>query len=117
MALFPGFDNLARTLITNYGEELTLLREDSSAYDPATSQVTTVSVSTTGNGYLSNYNFAEIDGNFIRSTDSKLLVHRLEFDPEVDDVVTIDNDDYRIMSVKKVRIEGQTPLFICQVRK
>lgn len=118
MSLFDTFDNLAVNMLTKYGSTLVLKRIESTAYNPATSSVTeSIEITSSGYGYLANYNFNEIDGTMIMSTDSKLIMHRLDFEPEVDDLVDIDNDIYRIMMVKKLRAEGKTPAYICQVRK
>lgn len=107
----------ALRLIVTYGEAITLTRVVEGAYDPATGSTgapTTTPYS--GYGAPTNYNKLEVDGQQVKTSDIRLLVHALSVVPIPGDIVTLNSADYRVMDVDQTRAQGEDIIYTLQLR-
>lgn len=113
-------DNLivvANRLLTNYGQALTIVRDNVGAFDPATGTVTdNVDTSYTGVGHPSNYDASQIDGTIVQQDDIRLFFYSTT-EPLVNDIFTIDAVAYTAQSVRKLKAQGDNILYIVQLRQ
>lgn len=118
MSLYSTIASNAKKYIAEYGEDVLFqFTPPDGDYDPDTQTVPTdTPISFTTKGVPSNYKFQEIDGVTVLSTDTKLVVAPTTIEVQIGFTATLDSTEFRVMSVRKVRFQGQTPVLIMQLR-
>lgn len=107
---------IASSLLTDFGETVTFIRETTSEYNVNTGAVDPVTTTTySGNGYTRFYTINEIDGNIVQQNDIFLLVYTTT-EPVVNDTVSVDSVLYRVMNVEKLKAQGENVLYRVQLR-
>lgn len=109
---------VARGLLSKWGETVTFQYNSGEVVDAATGAVTSpgVTVSVTGKGYIGRYTADDIDGMNVLSTDGRLIVEKVAVVPQVGWDLLADGRTFRVMSVQKVRKTGTDIVYICQIR-
>ena len=74
---------------------------DAGNYDPATGSITQNTIAYTTRGAVTNYDIGEIDNISILNTDTKVTIiqDELSATPEVDDILSFDGSDHKIVSI------------------
>lgn len=103
-------------LLTEFGELATFSAVTGSYFDIEAQTNVSTTVSYTGFVAPGDYKASEIDGHFIQSGDVKILAGVMVGTPNVGDTVAFNNLEYRIMSVKKTRMSGDTVIYTIQGR-
>ena len=116
MSGLDGLRETADSLIQDYGRPLKLhsVSTSGAAYDPTvTTSVTTVI------GSIRNYKSTEIDGTTIKRKDRRVRVsaQSVSIAPEIDDRLTIDGVDHRILDVEERRPGERILSYVLQVRE
>lgn len=107
----------ASSLLTKFGDTVTVTYATSTSYDVATQTYTKSATSTfTGQGVVVPFNKSEIDGETIQAQDLRLILEKTSREPAIDDVVTWQGSDYRIMSVEIASPGGVDIVYFCQLR-
>jgi len=114
-------DNLAATvlsLITEYGEAITLTRTSEGAYNSATGTTGAATTTTyTGYGVPEDYQAREIDGEIIQRSDSRLYVNAISTTPVPGDTVTLASGTIRIINIYRYVVNAVNVLYELQIRK
>lgn len=106
----------AYRLLYTYGQAALVTRNVKSAFDVATGEAGIASTSTFNIVcYTSNYTKSEIDNTLVQRRDIKLIVSSATA-MNIDDVVTIDAKDYRVLDVQIVKFRNTDIIYKCQVR-
>ncbi len=119
MAIFDRMKNVVDrlTLPSKYGMSnpitLTVSNDD---FDPEDGSVGGTPDTYTIQGIDTRYSAYELNGGSIEVNDLKLTVAVFEVDPIVGDIVNLNSQDYRIMNVTKLSVQGQTIGNILQLR-
>lgn len=108
---------VATRLLTDKGQKVTLSRETSSSFNPATGVNTTATSTFSGYGAAFDYNHNEIDGDLIKKGDIRFILEATTTVPLAGDITTIDSVIYRVMSVKKTSPAGTPVMYTLQLRK
>lgn len=118
---FRSYDLLK--LVQDFGEDVTLRKRASGAYNNATGSVTTTNTDYIVKAYFYDYIPNMIDGNSIVRDDRKVvlgnkLVNGLDTpEPDVGDQVSGLNGTVNIIKVTEIRSSGGTMCYILQVRE
>lgn len=105
----------ATTLIQKFGKQLTFTRTTDGAYDPNTGTVSQSDSSFQKYCCVFDYNDSEIDGSNILIGDRRLLAEQHEY--QVDDMVSIDSENYRVITVQQNKPSSKLLTMTLQVRK
>lgn len=104
----------ADRLINNFGAQLTFSREASGTYDPATGSISSTSQTYTADVVWTDFNKDEIDGTTVQRGDARLLVAGTV---EIDDRVTKDGVEYRIIDTSPIKPANTLIMTIAQARR
>lgn len=117
MSLAGTLTAIATQLITEFGEAVTFTREVAGEYDPTTGDTLPGdTVTYTAFGVPENYAQKEIDGVNIIQGDRKVTIYKTTIVPEVNDAITLNGANYRVISVEQIRAQGLDIIFQMQVR-
>lgn len=117
MTLATDLQAVALNLLSDLGQQLTFTRYSSLDYNVITGGVDPVTSTTyTGYGHPSSYSVAEIDGEIIRRDDVSLLLYSTTI-PLLQDITTIDNIIYKVLSVDYIKAQGSNIIYKLQLRK
>lgn len=127
MASFANrLTNIARRLLTKYGQPVNFTRDKTSNFDPSTGTVTdTTDLIYTGVGYPSNYSDyllgrqagqVDIGETLIRRGDI-LLILSSNTEPQVNDIFEVGAFKYTALSVKKITTQGVNVIYKIQLRQ
>jgi len=117
MSLAGTLTTIATQLITQFGEAVTFSREVPGEYNPETGETLPGDVVTyTAFGVPENYTSKEIDNVTIIQGDRKVTIYKTTLVPQVNDAITLNGADYRVMNVEQIRAQGQDIIFQMQVR-
>jgi len=104
----------ADRLIKRFGSELTFSRETGETFDPATGTTTSTTSTFTADVVWTEFRKDEIDGTLVQRGDARLLVAG---DPQIDDRVTKDGEEYRIIATEPLKPADTQLLTIAQARQ
>lgn len=104
----------ADRLIANFGSSLTFSRETNGTYDPTTGTVASTGEEYTADVVWTDFNKDEIDGTTVQRGDARLLVAGTV---EIDDRVTKDGQEYRIIDTSPLKPAGTLLMTIAQARR
>lgn len=112
------------TLISKYGQQITLTKKSDGTYDTSTGQYSQAETPYTAKAYLSNYNLEQINGDTIIKGDRQVLLSKFDTsgdelpEPEGGDIVSVANgDDAKVVMVQKIYSGSDIACYICQVRE
>lgn len=106
----------ANRLLTNYGESITCTRGNSGAYDPSDLTVdASANIEYTGVGLPTNYSIDEIDGINVKVDDSLVLFYSTT-EPQPGDTFKYNTIDYNVITVERIRAQGEDVFYKVQVR-
>ena len=109
---------VGRRLIKKYGELITLQRVAEGAYVPTTGAVGAgTTTNYTAYGAPVDYNQSEVDGTTIRTSDTRLWLEvPTTVTPLVGDTATFNSVTQRVISVEKLRAQGNDVVYALQLR-
>lgn len=120
MSFATNMQSVATTLLTKYGEAISLVNTVAGAYNPTTGEVATgTTTSYTGYGHPSPYKVSELTSgktdDDILHTDLKVLLKSSTL-PVVGDIATMRGIAYRVMSVNHLSAQGLDIVYQLQLR-
>jgi len=104
----------ATTLITKFGRQLTYTRTTKGAYDSATGTTSDTTSTFQKYGCVFDYSETEVNGGTILQGDRRVLSEPHEY--QVNDTVSIDSKDYRVISISENKPAGTLLSVNLQVR-
>lgn len=118
MSFYPDLRATAAALLTDKGQQMTLNKRTSGAYDPGTGGSTVTSEAHTVTGAVFDFPAALIDGTLIQQGDKKVLMSALGLTvrPAITDSLTIGGVVHTVVNVKDTSPAGTTVLWTLQVR-
>lgn len=96
---YTPLQSSATALIQRFGKQLTFTRVTKGAYDPNTGQTSDSSATYTKYACVFDYSNTEVNDTTILQGDRRLLAEAGDY--EVNDTVSIDSKDYRIISISE----------------
>jgi hypothetical protein len=108
----------ATTLLTKFGEAVTLTYETNEVRNPATGEITTPATENeaSGFGYPSRYQNAEVDGTVVQRSDTRLILNKVTQKPEQGWRAQVQGKTFRVMDVQPITKSGADVIYICQLR-
>ena len=108
----------ATTLLTKFGEAVTLTYETNEVRNPATGEITTPATENeaSGFGYPSRYQNAEVDGTVVQRSDTRLILNKVTQKPEQGWRAQVQGKTFRVMDVQPITKSGADVVYICQLR-
>ena len=108
----------ALSLLTQYGEAITLTKYTRGSYSPSTLANSTGTTSATSGGFgvPIDYDGTEVNEGLVKQGDVRLYVNALSLEPETNDTVSLDSRVYRIVSVRRYAINSENVLYELQLR-
>jgi hypothetical protein len=103
-------------MLTKYGQAVTITRQTTGAYDPATGSAAIVETTQTGVGALFDFETAEIDGTLIQQNDKKLLLNAIVTAPLLNDKFTVNTIIYTVVNIKELNPAGTAVMFELALR-
>ena len=103
-------------MLTKHGQAVTITRQTTGAYDPATGSATIVETTQSGVGALFDYAAADIDGTLIKQNDKKLLLNAIATAPLLNDKVTVNTTIYNVVNIKELNPAGTAVMFELALR-
>jgi len=89
MGFYDKMQVIAGKMLKGKGQTLTISRQTSGTYDPATGQASVTVTTQTGDGTIFDYDDKNIDGSLILSGDKQLFLSAVNLiAPQVNDTVT-----------------------------
>lgn len=123
MDFYTRMQATANRLLKGKGQVITLTRQTSGAYDPATGAATVTTTTQNGYGAIFDYGNKNIDGTLIKQGDKQLLLSAVNAAgtaltaPALNDTVTIGGVVYTfVQPLKTIAPAGTTVLFDCNLR-
>jgi len=112
---YSGLQSTASELIQRFGRKLTFTRTTDGSYDPDTGTSTTTDTTYEKYACVFDYSDAEIDGTNILVGDRRLLAEQHTY--KIDDMVSIDSESFRIISINENRPSTKLLTVNLQVRR
>lgn len=108
----------ARRILAAKGQPVVFQYETGGDVDPATGAVTTPPTpqSVAGNGYPSRYKTADVDGQQVLRTDTRLIVEQVATLPKKGWRCVVNGLALRVMDVQRITQGGVDIIYICQLR-
>lgn len=113
---YAGMQATALNLLTKFGTDVTITYTTSETYTVATQTNAKVTSTFTGIGVVVPFDKTEIDGQTIEQNDLKLIMNNTSRAPAIDNVVTWESIDYRIMEVELKAPGGDNIVYVCRLR-
>lgn len=115
-AFYTNLTKVAKSLLTQYGHEVTLSRISGETFDGPTGEYSGgTPISWTGYGARFMYSKYELSGDVL-ATDMKLVLESVTVVPKVGDTVTYDSIEYSIVNVKAIAPSTSTVYYELQLR-
>lgn len=107
---------IALRLITSAGQDVTLTKLTGGTFSGALGAYTSqTSTNYTVKSYIGNYKDSLIDGTMIQRGDRMAYIENT-VQPLIDNVITADSIEYKIINVKSININGDAVLYEAQLR-
>lgn len=117
MSLAALLGPLATSLITEYGQPITIIRELDGPYDPSTGETASpVRVTYTAYGVPEDYTDRDIDGTIIVRGDRKVTIYKTTQLPMPGDILTMNDEEHRVINVMRIPCQGVDIIYQLQVR-
>lgn len=117
MSLTTDLRAVALQLLTDFGAQVTFVREVEGTYNPETGDTgTTTETSYTAYGYADEYSKYAIQNSDVRNTDIRMYVHNTSTVPLVGDKITYNSIDYEVYNIDIFNVAGNTVLYELQLR-
>lgn len=108
---------VAKELLTEFGEVVTVTVTTGGSYDPTTSSVTGATNSSySGVGHPEPYSSSQIATGVVRVDDVKLLFYSDSGVPEIGNIISLRNKDYNVLNVDRLAVQGLNAAYILQLR-
>lgn len=120
MAVSDDLYASALSLLTDFGEPMTISRVTPGAYNPATGLTgTPTTVNYPGQGRLGNYADVAVDGTIIQQFDRRVTFVAVpqDFVPQIGDRLIVGATTYAIINLKPREIGGNWVCFTMQARR
>lgn len=123
MTFYADLTADADSLLSEFGQSVTLTHITAGAYDPDTGSVTNTTTTQTGTGAVFDFGLhqsgaAFTAGSMIISGDKQLYLSAVGITaPAAGDQLTIGSDVWSVVSVKTTAPAGTVVLYECQLRK
>jgi len=111
---YTGTKASAESLLKRFGASLTYTRETGTSYDPATGTTSSTTETYTADTVWTDFRRNEIDETLVKRGDARLLVAGA---PQIDDRVTKDGVEYRIIDTNPIKPAGVRVMTIAQARQ
>jgi hypothetical protein len=110
--------NTATSLLSKFGEVVTLVYETDEVRNPATGEITTPATENEvpGVGYPSRFTNAEVDGTVVRRSDTRLILNKVTQEPAQGWRAQVQGKTFRVMDVQPITRSGLDVIYICQLR-
>jgi len=112
------------TLITQFGQEVTLRKPAYGSYDPTTGTVgSTANTDYTVKCYMADFNLTEVNNDSILMGDRKALLPAVDTfgsalpEPDAEDTILGFGDTVKVVSTQKIYHADTLVCYICQVRE
>jgi hypothetical protein len=116
-SFYSSLASRAEKLIAKYGQTVTLTRANAGAVDPVTGAASSAaSTVLTTKGVIIDYSEGIANGVNILMGDNRVLLSS-KVEPKNDDVVTVSNGSYKVISVKILSPAGIVVMYELQVRR
>lgn len=107
----------ALRLLTNYGQSVSVVRDNIASYTVATGAVSdSGDTSYSGYGYPEQYNSYLIDGVNVKQQDVKLTFSSTT-QPAVNDIFTVGGVAYTAQNVERITAQGNNVVYVVQLRQ
>jgi hypothetical protein len=123
MNFYERIQATVNKMLKGKGQAITITRQSSGTYDPATGTATVTTSTQTGWGAVFDYGTKQIDGTLIKAGDKQLLLSALNAAgtlltaPELNDTVTIGGVIYTLVQpLKTLSPAGTIVMFECNLR-
>jgi len=105
-------------LVEAKGRSLTIKRNTTGPYDPATSSATISEANVSAEGFLLDYKERERDGQRIKAGDRKAVIQAksLTNPPRMGDKISDGSVEGNIVSVRIIEESGTPMAYVCQLR-
>ena len=110
-------DNTATRLITRFGREHTFTRVTYGAYDPVSGTSPETSATFTANAVKEEFSAFERNDSSIQVDDIKLIAEAVSDGFEVDDSITIESEEYKLIRVDPIKPGPTVVAWTLQARK
>ena len=110
---YTKFVNMATRLLTKFGKQVTITYTTSETYSTTTLTNTKVTSTFTGQAVVVPFNKTEKDQETIQQEVLTLVLNQTSQAPQIDNVVTWEGVDYRVMTVEVVSPGGVDVVYIC----
>jgi hypothetical protein len=111
------FRPMAARMIAQYGKAMTLKVTTEGAYDPATATASQSVASTSIKGVVDAPARADFEAGLAKAGDRVVYVAAQDANPSLGDVLSMDGDDWTVVSVRSTFSGEQTALHALIVRK
>jgi len=117
MSFASDMRGTALSMLTQFGQSVSVTRDVVASFTPATGVVTEGTDTTyTGMGYPSAYKTSQIDGTLIRQDDTLLLFYSTT-EPLVNDIFTVGTKVFTAISIQTVTAQGSNIMYKVQLRQ
>ena len=113
-----------QTMVTQFGQEVTLRKPLYGAYDPTTGTVgSTTNTDYTAKCYMAEYQLSEVNNDTILMGDRKALLPAEDTsgsalpEPDAEDTILGFGDTVKVVSTQKIYHADTLVCYICQVRE
>lgn len=119
MSFYKDAQAVANSLLSEYGQSITLTHSTTGNYDPATGTVESTSTTATGRGAVFDYpasGLSQADGTLILQGDKKLLLSAVGIAaPVLNDLAIANGITYIIKNIKSLNPAGTVVMYECQL--
>lgn len=121
MSFYIEMQSIADSLMSQYGQLVTLTHKTAGTYDPATGTAATTTTTEIGRGVVFDYSrtkdgLSQADGTLILQGDKKLLLSPVGITaPKLDDTVIANSITFVIKNIKSLNPAGTVVMYECQL--
>jgi hypothetical protein len=121
MSFYGDAQLVADSLLSEYGQQVTLTHNTAGVYDPTTGTVATTSSTELGHGVIFDYparmsGLSQADGTLILQGDKQLLLSAVGITaPKVGDLALANGITYIIKNIKSLNPAGTVVMYECQL--
>lgn len=116
MSFYSDLAVTARTLLTEFGQNVTFVRRNLGVHDPVTGITAGAgNLIFTGYAAIFDYETKLIDGTNIQVGDKNVTLEAGN-EPQIDDVMTVGDGDYTVLNVSPLSPAGEVVIYELHVR-
>lgn len=114
-ALYPELEVIARALLQEFGQTMTLKRESAPQYNIATGQYDTQPETWKGFGAAFAFDARELNGHTVVQGDVKIYLERIATTPQVGDTLEANGKTWRVKNVAPISPAAWDVIYVLQV--